>query len=68
MVFIFNWIIFFFGCDILINLFYICEFNVDEFILLLIDVGFVDVVMCGLFYGLCLCDMDVCYGGFIIDV
>ncbi|CCC45386.1 Conserved protein of unknown function [Mycobacterium canettii CIPT 140060008] len=55
------------GRDTPINPFHTRELNADELTSLLIDAGFVDVAMCGLFHGPRLRDMDARHGGSIID-
>ncbi|CKR92683.1 3-demethylubiquinone-9 3-methyltransferase [Mycobacterium tuberculosis] len=55
------------GRDTPINPFHTRELNADELTSLLIDAGFVDVAMCGLFHGPRLRDRAARHGGSIID-
>jgi SAM-dependent methyltransferase len=55
------------GRDTPINPFHTRELNADELTELLVDGGFVDVVMLGLFHGTRLQEMDARHGGSIIN-
>jgi SAM-dependent methyltransferase len=55
------------GRDTPINPFHTRELNADELTELLVDAGFIDVAMCGLFHGARLREMDARHGGSIID-
>ncbi|MDT5347266.1 MAG: hypothetical protein QOH91_553 [Mycobacterium sp.] len=55
------------GRDTPINPFHTRELNADELTELLVDAGFAEVAMCGLFHGPRLREMDARHGGSIID-
>jgi SAM-dependent methyltransferase len=55
------------GRDTPVNPFHTRELNADELTELLVDAGFSDVTMCGLFHGPRLREMDARHGGSIID-
>ncbi|WP_044081576.1 class I SAM-dependent methyltransferase [Mycobacterium canetti] len=55
------------GRDTPINPFHTRELNAQELTELLVDGGFTEVAMCGLFHGPRLRDMDARHGGSIID-
>jgi SAM-dependent methyltransferase len=55
------------GRDTPVNPFHTRELNADELTELLVDAGFGDVAICGLFHGPRLREMDARHGGSIID-
>ncbi|OBI67163.1 bifunctional 2-polyprenyl-6-hydroxyphenol methylase/3-demethylubiquinol 3-O-methyltransferase UbiG [Mycobacterium sp. E796] len=55
------------GRDTPVNPFHTRELNGDELTELLVDAGFCDVAVCGLFHGPRLREMDARHGGSIID-
>ncbi|OBA69903.1 SAM-dependent methyltransferase [Mycobacterium sp. 1554424.7] len=55
------------GRDTPVNPFHTRELNADELTELLVDAGFSDVAVCGLFHGPRLREMDARHGGSIID-